>query len=592
MWLESFDGLVSNNLYNEESTGISRFMSLFAIAGTIRAIEVYKAEMSGVSILPEINQTLNRLCAIIFQVFTRLTSNSLPLLCEDRDQSQNWWRIAIAVACAESASPSSPLYQTLPISFSELILDVFFNDVIGSLYIFDELSCGFDGTIKRMEAHKSSKLFRQESASFGMSIGEIFKRESLENQDKILKEMKGYSHQLFQQWRTTFLANSERQTLLKSTTQEEKENGRVAKMQMEQLTFFILPLFQSNFLVYTMIFKAMSEGNEGDFTSDQIVSILTCYANLNFCRVDFPAYEQLSKSLIDGLIEEPEQKDRELFTNEMAMRMFEILPRDLFSQHFKVDAKGVEDQIELSRIYFLLSVLEKTIPHFSQSQLEEKIVPFLFGGLECSHQVLNTFTHELFRQVFSIPLSGRNRTNLEPPPIQSLILPSYVTISLKNFPNITPLESFDRSIAAALQNHSKSQTLRGVSHQVSQRLHKVSLHVVNQLYKVCKGFLKSDPKRNAAFCSILTSQLNNVDFKQLTHLHEKIEELIYMNESDSVENYAVQLQLLRLCHESISQSYDYSRKNANLRWYLRQLEALRVVNDNPGYIPSPFPSMM
>ncbi len=155
-----------------------------------------------------------------------------------------------------------------------------------------------------------------------------------------------------------------------------------------------------------------------NYSGSESVLKLNIFSYINFCRVDFPTYNQLMKILTNILLEEEEYKQAEeeeeeeeekdqqekKETDQMASSLsislrpsnniadlFQLLPK------FPFDSKSyfttfpsststtkdnnimVPDTIGLSRVYFLLSVLEKVIKKLPEQLIRDELLPLLFS---------------------------------------------------------------------------------------------------------------------------------------------------------------------------------------------------------------------
>jgi hypothetical protein len=157
---------------------------------------------------------------------------------------------------------------------------------------------------------------------------------------------------------------------------------------------------------------------------------LNTYSYLNFCRADYPTYEKISIILLDELIADAEKTEN----SQNLVYVLNVLPTFPFYESKTTKEVVVEDPIILSRVYFLLAVLEKIAPKLPEDVLRDKLIPLLFlylftlcsssftkfRGIECREKTINKYSHSIFAVIFS-----------KPNPYQIKVIPTYVKISLE-----------------------------------------------------------------------------------------------------------------------------------------------------------------
>ncbi|PRP88781.1 hypothetical protein PROFUN_00249 [Planoprotostelium fungivorum] len=559
VWINTFVGQVTDHFYDSANTGISRMMSLYAMAGNVRSVQKFVKESPAIVITPEVEYSMSHLDQVIVQSATLWLQDQLPAIHQDKNMTREWWKMATAVACESCASIISPVYSHPPFLFRDIIMDVFFDHVIGCLYVFDDLRCGFQQTIESIERHKKSRIFRQEVTHFGSAISEMFRKENAEGRGHILKRLNDYAKKLYEEWRVFYLVNGEQQLTSPGDSKERREVSQNAKVQLSALTGALLPILQSTFITYTMILNQMMETRE--MKERQAVDVLVIYSHLNFCRVDFPAYTDVVKALLLLVI----QHDERVKKAELSMMIFHQIPRDNDGSR-----ESVEDAVGLSRVYFLFSLLQRLIPSLSQQEMRDHLCPMLMEGIECPHPQLNVSAQELFGILFALPFPEEylDGTTQEIP-VQSLILPSYLDTSLKYLPAMPQNEGLLReTIGVAMKNHSTSSRSRQTITRVYDSLHRVVRYTLHRLFQTAKLGMKKGTVESTQRCSLLVHQINHVDPSLLPELFGMIEEVLLMGEEKG------KITMVRMCYDVITKSFDYSRKNTCITWYLELLEGL------------------
>lgn len=78
------------------------------------------------------------------------------------------------------------------------------------------------------------------------------------------------------------------------------------------------------------------------------------------------------------------------------------------------------DEIYLSRLLFLLTIVEKLLILFDPNDVKTDLIPMLFVGIQHRNRYLNDFSHFLFGSIFAKDYSYRAK-----------LVPSYIRLSLE-----------------------------------------------------------------------------------------------------------------------------------------------------------------
>lgn len=232
------------------------------------------------------------------------------------------------------------------------MIDVLLGDILGIKWIFDDLKCGKQKTLDQL----SSKFRRQdlESRQFvraltNQYIDALQEPETIGFTKYLMESILNFCKELYSEWRVYQL------TIISNKTQD-------------NLLVQIKPCLETIFLSFTMLFHQIATY----FQDYDIVIALNIYSYLDFCRIDFPIYQDNLKTLYDKLMLSGEYEQGRPTPSE---ELVSLLPASPLIQPEIV----IEDQVELSRLYFLLSVLKKTIHLVSDQAIETRLLGTLFA---------------------------------------------------------------------------------------------------------------------------------------------------------------------------------------------------------------------
>jgi len=183
--------------------------------------------------------------------------------------------------------------------------------------------------------------------------------------------------------------------------------------------------------------------------------------------------------------------------------------------------------------------------------LRDKLIPLIFLGIECKNERINKFSHSLFAGIFS-------RTNA----FQLEIIPQYLKVSLENYPSITPVESFQECLIAIGSNLTEADN--GLVLYCLQQVHQKIMFYLSKP--------KGKPKMKLTL--VLFSMIPVVNLQLLDNLLDMIYEIL-----EKIPK-SFQPVLCRSIYNTISDNFDYTRKNKLLKWYLEMLHHLDVLVDD------------
>ncbi len=151
---------------------------------------------------------------------------------------------------------------------------------------------------------------------------------------------------------------------------------------MDQLTKSLLPIFQTNFLSITIFLESILKSPLENSLS---IIALNIFSYLNFCRVDYPSLNFVLKNLTknyEGNSKENSKKtsESEGDHNTEEWRLVILLDEmeKLWNENSETISPENYDEISLSRLYFLLGVIERVLKGWPQDSLKEKLIPLIF----------------------------------------------------------------------------------------------------------------------------------------------------------------------------------------------------------------------
>jgi len=210
----------------------------------------------------------------------------------------------------------------------------------------------------------------------------------------------------------------------------------------------------------------------------------------------------------------------------------------------------MDDLVLLSRTTFLLSVLEKVLHRAPTGLLRDEVLPLLFAGFCSSTESINKYCHTLMKALFA----KYDHVSMK----ISTVIPLYIRVCLENHPGITPIHAFRETVAEIVKNLPESENALTlfVLKTLSDRIH----------YFIAKG----TPKMNLA----------KAFFGLISVVHLQLLE-IHLEMVNNVMKALPKSFLPTLCEflfNAISDSFDYTRKNKCLKWYLELLSELKLSN--------------
>jgi len=347
-----------------------------------------------------------------------------------------------------------------------------------------------------------------------------------------LKLMEEFCKNLHNQWRIYSLV-----------AQSEYNNA-------DALTRSISILFQTTFFSIVHFFKSMHCLFEGP----HLVIGFNIFSYLNFCRVDTPTYQEVTKQMLQIIHDEEDPEKVE----PTVVSLFDLLPTDLFTIETPPTKKGgknverpVEDLVSLSRTTFLLSVLEKVIHRAPTPLLRDRVLPLLFVGFRSQTESINKYCHSLMKSLFS----NYDHVSMK----ISTVVPLYVRTCLEHHPGITPIHAFRETLVVIVQNLPETENALTlfVLKTMSDRIH----------YFIAKG----TPKMNLAkaffnLISVVHLQLLDPLLDMITVVMKTLPKGFWPA-------------LCEFLFNTISDNFDYTRKNKCLKWYLDLLSELKIENN-------------
>eukprot|EP01114_Cavostelium_apophysatum_P012647 TRINITY_DN2882_c0_g1_i3.p1 TRINITY_DN2882_c0_g1~~TRINITY_DN2882_c0_g1_i3.p1 ORF type:complete len:1146 (-),score=289.77 TRINITY_DN2882_c0_g1_i3:74-3511(-) len=500
----------SSSLKN--SNAVSLLMSLFAIAGLLNTVPSLATND-----LPFWKSMMSDFHEIVHQATLQFNHNVTHngQWRDPNNPNREVWKIAVSVLASCACANAHVKFTYDMAIVRDIILEVFLEDVIGFRWIFDELKCGFQETIRKLESHKRGRLFKQQTSVFIKAISTLFTSSSLEAQQQTLNRLEDYAKKLHHEWRTY--------RMVVSTTKEK------SKQEDEQFTRSIIPLFQTIGLSFTLLFKNLINSLEGD----QIVTTLNIFGYLNFLRVDFPAYQELMRALFFILAQE---KDASAST-----KLLHLLPAELYNSNLPNSARQF-DVIGLSRIYFLLAMTEKILLSVPEEAVEERIIPLIQMGICSANENINRNAHNLFR---ALSLNSERYFRF---------IPIYLRLSLENFPKLTAASSLRESLIAIVKSLPEPQN--GVTLYV--------LRMLNQKISSMQG------KPRVELTLVLFSLAPHINLQLLDDLLDLSRNLLL-----SVPSQPLREEMCAYLLDTITNNYDYSRKTKCIKWYLQLHEEVK-----------------
>lgn len=405
------------------------------------------------------------------------------------------------------------------------MIDVFLGNILDIKWIFEDLRCGKQQTFQNIQKKLSSRVFRFESGRFVDALSNQF-FESISNEDRslanyLLDSMIRFSKNLYEEWRRYQL------TIFTQKIPDE-------------LTIHITPLLQTIFLSFTFIFEKISPL----FGDEEIIKALDIYAYLNFSRLDNPTYQENLKTLLGKIrltTSDPIQSKNEAV---IETHFISLIPVYIFEPEFS-QTLVIEDTVEMSRVYFLLSVLEKIIHLFSNLVIENQL-PLLFSGLEHFHEPIRKYCHNIFEDLFLH--KANNFTH---------IMPYYTKISLENYPSLTPIDCFQTTFDAMAKS-------------IDIEFCGVILFCIGMVETAVLNSIKSNtPKMK--LIQLFTKQITTVPLQILQIVLHKVQTLLHSSPRH------IQEPICDFVFQLILNNFDYSRKNQLIHWYLQQLEQLNLI---------------
>jgi len=268
------------------------------------------------------------------------------------------------------------------------------------------------------------------------------------------------------------------------------------------------------------------------------------------------------------------------------------------------------DHVFLSRVNFLLRLLDISLQNFSEDFSEEilknHIVPLGFVFIEHPNKEVNSRAHSVFQGIFA---------QIQVWNIASEIVPYYLKRSLHNYPKLTDISSLASSMTTLITSISSnsplinfvlksifdvilernftfsesefislSDTKSPTSNLVqksstpnSEESKKLSENTSQQMETPLNKEIPNNKtivqkeKRRAPYLTILfLEMINYVPRQQLKFQLQLISDLV----KKSAKN--VQIMLCHLLFEIISKNFDYTRKEICIKWYLELCSNLRI----------------
>ncbi len=142
----------------------------------------------------------------------------------------------------------------------------------------------------------------------------------------------------------------------------------------------------------------------------------------------------------------------------------------------------------------------------------------------------------------------------------------YLKLSLEGCETITPIESFEESLAAVARFPDSSSSL--------------VLYCIKNLYEKIRS-LQETGRSQTKLSAALIHLIPYVNLKILEFLMEYVEDIVC-----SVSK-PLQTKLCETLFDTISKNYDYSRKNKCVTWYLKLLQVLKISKTMSDYDPVP-----
>jgi len=223
----------------------------------------------------------------------------------------------------------------------------------------------------------------------------------------------------------------------------------------------------------------------------------------------------------------------------------------------------IEDELEMSRLFFLLGVIEKLVIYFPLKHLKLRLLPLLYLGIQNSNMHLNKFSHNIYAALFESLITSPSLISNSLKETILIVIPSYIKLSLENYPSLTPMDAFQESMSAICRS------LSGVENAAT-----LSLSCLKQLDERIHFFLsKGSPRLSIVLC--LFKQISNVSL-------DLMDDLLVMarNVVTATSCRPVQQLFCKMLLDCIAENFDYSRKDRCLKWYLQLLSDLNMLEED------------